>query len=416
MDLVIRNASQVLTCTRPDLEAPYTGQDAGELGLTTGGVAIEDGRIAAVGPDVDGMDGKQVIDAQGGVVLPGFVDCHTHAVFHGSRADEFELRAQGTPYQEIARRGGGIRRSMELLREATDEQLEESVRKHLDWFLQAGTTTIEAKSGYGLSLEDELRSLRALGIDHPVEVTRTCLAAHSVPPEYEGDTRGYLEMVANEIYPAVLAEGLARYCDVFCETGVFSFYESQLIMEAGRELGLRPRIHADQLSRTGGARLACRVGAISADHIEFISKEDAVAMRDEGVIGVLLPAANHILDQDERPPARAMIGVRCPVAVATDFNPGSAPVFSMPLTLNMACVRFGLTVAEAIVGATMNAACAIERQDEIGSLRVGKQADVLVCDVTDYREIAYYAGRDPVSVVVKRGVVRKERGSPRAAR
>ena len=407
MDLVIKNASQVLTCARPTLKPPYAGQDAGELGITTEGVAIEDGRIAAVGPGVNGMEAKEVIDAEGGVVMPGFVDCHTHAVFVGSRADEFELRAQGTPYQLIARRGGGIKSSMRMLREASDEQLEAAVRKHLDWFLDAGTTSIEAKSGYGLSLEHELRSLRALGIDHPVEVTRTCLAAHSVPPEFEGDTRGYLELVANEIYPAVLAEGLARYCDVFCESGVFSFHESQLIMEAGKELGLRPRIHADQLSRTGGARLAVRVDAITADHIEYISKDDAVSMRDNDVIGVLLPAANYTLNQEERPPARAMIGVRCPIAVATDFNPGSAPVFSMPLNLNMACVRFGLSVAEAIVGATINAACAIERQDEIGSLRVGKQADVIVCDVPDYREIAYYAGRNPVRVVVKNGIVRK---------
>jgi len=407
MDLVIRNASQVLTCSRPGLEAPFVGQDAGEIGLTTGGVAIEDGRVAAVGPGADTIEAKQVIDAKGGIIMPGFVDCHTHAVFFGNRADEFELRAQGTPYQEIARRGGGIKSSMRTLREATDEQLEAAVKKHLDWFLDYGTTSIEAKSGYGLSLDDELRSLRALGVDHPVEVERTCLAAHAVPPEFQGDTRGYLEMVANEIYPAVLAEGLAKYCDVFCETGAFSFYESQLIMEAGKELGLRPRIHADQLSRSGGSRLACRIDAITADHIEFISKEDAVAMRRAEVIGVLLPAANFVLDQEERPPARAMIGVRCPVAVATDFNPGSAPIFSMPLTLTMACVRFGLTVAEAIVGATINGACAIERQDDIGSLRVGKQADVIICDVADYREIAYFGGRNPVTTVIKKGAVHK---------
>jgi len=407
MDLVIKNASQVLTCARPGLEPPYTGQDAGEIGLTTGGVAIDKGLVAAVGPGADDMEADRVIDAGGGVVMPGFVDCHTHAVFAGTRADEFEQRAQGTPYQEIARRGGGIKASMRVLRAASDEELEAAVRKHLDWFLDHGTTSIEGKSGYGLTLKDELRSLRALGVAHPVEVTRTCLAAHTVPPEYEGNTRGYLEMVANEIYPAVLSEGLAKYCDVFCEPGAFSFYDSQLIMEAGKELGLRPRIHADQLSRSGGARLACRVDAITADHVEYISKEDAAAMRRAEVIGVLLPAANLVLDQEQRPPARAMIGVRCPVAVATDFNPGSSPVFSMPLAISMACVRFGLTVAEAIVGATINAACAIERQDEIGMLRAGKQADVIVCDVSDYREIAYYAGRNPVTAVIKKGVVCK---------
>ena len=184
VDLIIRNAAQVLTCSRIGLAAPYTGQEAGEIGLTSGGIAIEDGCIAAVGPDVDGMEAKEVIDADGGVVLPGFVDCHTHAVFAGSRASEFELRAQGTPYAEIARRGGGIQASMRMLREASDEELEAAVQKHLDWFLDGGTTSIEGKSGYGLSLKDEVRSLEALGTKHDVEVTRTCLAAHSVPPEY----------------------------------------------------------------------------------------------------------------------------------------------------------------------------------------------------------------------------------------
>jgi len=405
VDLVIRNAAQVITCAKIGLEAPFAGNEAGELGLTTGGVAIEDGKIVATGPAAADMEAKQIIDADGGLVMPGFVDCHTHAVFCGGRADEFEMRAKGTPYHTIAERGGGIHSSVRMLREATDEELEASTRKHLDWFLEHGTTSIEAKSGYGLSLEHELRSLRTLGMDHTVEVTRTCLAAHSVPVEYKGDPRGYLEMVANEIYPAVIEEGLAEYCDVFCERGVFSFHEAQLILEAGRELGLRPRVHADQLTASGGARVAVRVDAITADHIEFASQKDAVAMRDAGVIGVFLPAANYILDQDDRPPARSFIGARCPVAVATDFNPGSAPTVSMPLTINMACVRFGMTIAEGIVSATINAACAIEREHEIGSLERGKQADVLICDVSDYRDLVYYFGRNAVKTVIKNGRV-----------
>jgi len=405
VDLVIRNAAQVITCTKIGLEPPFAGNEAGELGLTTGGVAIEDGKIVATGPGAAAMEAKEVIDAKGGVVMPGFVDCHTHAVFCGGRADEFELRARGTPYHTIAERGGGIQASMRMLREASDEQLEAATRKHLDWFLEHGTTSIEAKSGYGLSLEHELRSLRALGIEHDVEVTRTCLAAHSVPPEFKGNTRGYLEMVANEIFPAVIEEDLAEYCDVFCERGVFSFHESQLILEAGKELGLRPRIHADQLTASAGSRVAVRVGAITADHIEFATQKDAVAMRDEGVMAVFLPAANYVLDQEERPPARKFIGARCPVAIATDFNPGSSPTVSMPLTINMACVRFGMDIAEGIVSATINAACAIEREHEIGSLRKGKQADVLICDVSDYRDIVYYFGRNPVTTVIKAGRV-----------
>jgi len=405
VDLVIRNAAQVITCVKIGLEAPFAGNEAGELGLTTGGVAIEDGKIVATGPAVDGMEAKEVIDADGGLVMPGFVDCHTHAVFIGGRADEFEMRARGTPYHTIAERGGGIQSSMRMLRESTDEQLEAATRKHLDWFLEHGTTSIEAKSGYGLTKKDELRSLRALGIEHAVEVTRTCLSAHTVPPEYKGDPRGYLEMVANEIYPAVIEEELADYCDVFCERGVFSFHEAQLILEAGKELGLRPRIHADQLTASGGARLAVRVEAITADHIEFATQKDAIAMRDAEVMAVFLPAANYILDQEERPPARAFIGARCPVAIATDFNPGSAPTVSMPLTINMACVRFGMTIAEGIVSATINAACAIEREHEIGSLERGKQADVLICDVSDYRDLVYYFGRNPVKTVIKSGRV-----------
>jgi imidazolonepropionase len=405
VDLVIKNAAQVITCSRIGLEPPFAGNEAGELGLTEGGVAIEDGRIVATGPAAATMEAKEVIDAEGGLVMPGFVDCHTHAVFHGGRADEFELRARGTPYKTIAERGGGIQSSMRMLREASDEELEASTRKHLDWFLEHGTTSIEAKSGYGLSKKDELRSLRTLGLEHDVEITRTCLSAHTVPPEYKDDTRGYLEMVANEIFPVVVEEGLAKYCDVFCETGVFTFHESQLILEAGKELGLRPRVHADQLSQSGGCRLAVRVDAISADHIEYMSQKDAVAMRDADVMAVMLPAANYLLDQAERPPARAAINARCPIAVATDFNPGSSPTVSMPLTINMGCVRFGLSVAEGIVGATINAACAIERQNEIGSLERGKQADVIVCDVPDYREIAYYFGRNPVKTVIKKGRV-----------
>jgi imidazolonepropionase len=409
IDLLIRNASQILTCAKEGIEPPFAGQNQGVLGITSGAVAVRDGTILEVGPDANELEADTVIDARGGVVLPGFVDCHTHAVFVGGRAEEFEDRARGVRYEEIARRGGGICSSMRALREAGDEQLAEAVRGNLNRFLDHGTTTIEAKSGYGLSLEHELRSLRALGTAHTVEVARTCLAAHTVPPEYEGRRNEYIDLVCGEIFPAVVEEGLAEYCDVFCEKGVFSFAEAERVLEAGRELGLRPRVHAEQLSHAGGARLACRVGAISADHLEHATREDAAAMRDAGVIAVLLPAANYVLDQEDRPRARAMITVGCPVAVATDFNPGSAPTQSMPLTLNFACVRFGLSVAEAIVGATINAACALERQDRLGSLEPGKQADLIVCDAADYRDLAYRLGENPVCVVVKRGEVVRNR-------
>jgi imidazolonepropionase len=408
IDLVIQNASQILTCAPEEATTPKAGRQQGTLSITSGGVAIKDGRILEVGPEVDRLAAESVIDAGGGVILPGFVDCHTHSVFAGSRAEEFEERARGVSYQEIAKRGGGIRSSMTSLREASDEELEAAVGKHLDRFLELGTTTIEAKSGYGLSLDDELRALRALGIPHEVEVLRTCLAAHTVPPEFADDRDAYLDLVCNKIFPAVADEELAKYCDAFIEQGVFSFAEGERVFEAGKRYGLRPRVHAEQLSHAGGIKLACRVGAVSADHLEFCTKEDAVAMKQAGVMAVLLPTANYTLDQEKRAPARSIISVGCPIALATDFNPGSSPTQSMPLVLNMACVRFGMSVAEAIVGATFNAACAIEQQHRLGSIEAGKQADLIVCDVSEYREIAYFFGGNPVRTVVKRGKVVRE--------
>ncbi|MHC5030935.1 MAG: imidazolonepropionase [Planctomycetota bacterium] len=405
VDLLVRNASQILTCAVDGVSPPLAGRHQAGIGAVEGGVAIDGGRIVEVGPAALEAEAKQVVDAGGGVVMPGFVDCHTHAVFVGSRADEFEQRAKGLSYAEIGRRGGGIRKSMAMLREASDDELADAVRRHLDGFLALGTTTIEAKSGYGLSLEHERRSLLALAVEHRVEVVRTCLAAHSVPPEFAKDRKGYVDLVCSEILPAIRKEGLAQYCDVFHEKGAFNFAQAERILTTGKKLGLRGRVHADQLSRSGGARLACRVDAITADHLEFCTREDAVAMRRAGVIAVLLPAANHYLDQEERPPARGMITVSCPIAVATDFNPGSSPTQSMPLVLNMAVVRFGLSVAEAIVGATINAACAAGVGDRVGSLEIGKQADLIVCDVADYRDLAYRVGANPVRTVIKKGEV-----------
>jgi len=409
IDLLVANASQILTCGRRGEAPPLAGKLQGEVGLVAGAVAIDKGRIVEVGPEAQGLAARETLDALGGVLLPGFVDCHTHAVFAGNRVAEFEERARGVSYEEISKRGGGIKSSVRMLREATDADLAAQLKRHLDRFLDLGTTTIEAKSGYGLSLEHELRSLRALGIAHEVEVVRTCLAAHTIPPEFAEDRDGYIRIVCDEILPAAAERKLAEFCDVFCERNVFTFAEAEKILRAGKACGLRPKIHADQLSRQGGCRVACRVGAISADHLEFVTKDDAVAMREAGVIAVLLPAANYFLDQPDRPPTRAIIMMNCPIALATDFNPGSAPTQSMPFVINAACVRFGMTVAEAIVAATINAACAIGRQKEIGSLEKGKQADLIVLDLPDYRELGYWFGEHPVRAVVKRGRVVRSR-------
>lgn len=405
IDLIIRNAGQILTCTVPDEDPPYAGALQGELGITEGGVEIHKGRIVAVGPEAGQGRAHRIINAQGGVVLPGFVDCHTHAVFAGNRAEELEERARGVSYEEITRRGGGILSSVRALRAASDKELGQAVMRHLDAFLDMGTTTIEAKSGYGLSIEDEIRSLKALGRRHPVEVVRTCLAGHTVPEEFADQREAYINLVCKRILPTVAEEGLADYCDVFCEKGVFSFEEAQQMLEAGKAVGLRPRIHADQLRRTGGCRIACRVGAITADHIEYASRGDAVAMKEAGVIGVLLPAANHVLDQAQRPATRMMIPCGLPLALGTDFNPGTAPTQSMPLTIHLAVVRFQMSVAEAIVAATINAACAVERQGRIGSLEPEKQADVILCDIDDYHGLGYWFGRNPVHTVIKKGKV-----------
>ncbi|MEE8106030.1 MAG: imidazolonepropionase [Planctomycetota bacterium] len=406
VDLLIHNASQILTCAGTE---PKSGHDAGEIGLVegpeNGAVAIDAGKIVAVGPEAAKESADEEIDAHGGVVLPGFVDCHTHAVWIGSRAHEFEERGRGVNYEMIAKRGGGIRASMRMLREASDEELNLAVLRHLDTFLELGTTTIEAKSGYGLSLDAELRSLRALKQDHTVEVVRTCLAAHSIPPEFDDNRDGYLDLVCDEIYPAVVEEQLADYCDVFCEVGVFTFQEAERVLLRGKELGLRPRVHAEQLSHAGGGRLAARVGAITADHLEFATKVDATAMRDAGVIAVLLPAANYILDQAERPSARSMINLGLPIALGTDFNPGSAPTQSTPLNINIAVTRFGMSIAEAIVSSTINAAHAAGVGDRVGSLQPGYQADVIICDTPDYRDIAYRFGVNPVRTVIKHGKV-----------
>jgi imidazolonepropionase len=407
IDLVVRNASQILTCAETGVPAPLAGRSQGSIGLTSGGVAIDDGRILEVGPGAADIPARETLDAQGGVVLPGFVDPHTHLVFVGNRAQEFEERMKGVSYEEIAKRGGGIRASMAMLREATDEQLQSAVKRNLDRALALGTTTLEAKSGYGLSLEHERRSLRALAVDHPVEVVRTCLAAHAIPPEFEKNRQGYVDLVCDEILPAVAEEGLAQYCDVFCENGAFGFEESERILLRGKELGLRGRVHAEQLARSGGSRVACRAGAITADHLEHATYEDALAMKKAGVIAVLLPAANYVLDQERRAPARTMIGIGLPVALASDFNPGTAPTQSMPLVMNLACVRFKMTIAESIVAATINAACAAGVADRLGSLEAGKQADLVLCGVSDYRDLVYRFGGNPVRAVVKRGRVVK---------
>ncbi len=328
-------------------------------------------------------------------MLPGFVDAHTHPVFAGNRVDEFELRAAGATYQQIAAAGGGIRSTVRKTRAAGEDDLVAAGRRYAAWFLRGGTTTIEAKSGYGLTVEDELKMLRAirrLDRETPLRHVPTFLGAHTIPEEFAGRSEDYVALVIEEMLPRVVAERLAEYCDVFCEAGAFTVEESRRILGAARALGLKLRVHADQLSRCGGAALAADLRAATADHLEQAGLSEIASLRQAGVQPVLLPASVLMIGSQTYPNARAMIDAGLAVVLATDFNPGSSPVCSMPLVLTLACAQMKMTPAEALTAATFNAACSLDRADRIGSLEPGKEADFALYDCRDYREIPYFAG------------------------
>lgn len=410
-DLLLVHAGQLLTLAGDSAWAgPRTGADLDDLGLIVdGAVAVSEGLIIQVGTTADLREAfprpAEVVDAGGRVVLPGFVDAHTHLLFGGSRADEFERRLQGATYQEIAAAGGGILHTVMQTRLLGEDALVEIGRARLDRMLAHGTTTVEAKSGYGLSTEDELKLLRALhrlNAAHQVDVVPTFLGAHAVPREFAADPDGYVALVIEEMLPAVAEEDLAEFCDAFCEQGAFTPAQSRAILEAGSAWGLIPKLHADQLSDQGGARLAAEVGAISADHLEHASEDGLRVMAEEGTIAVLLPGAAFFLGLREAP-ARRMVDLGVPVALATDFNPGSSPTYSMPMVLALAVLRLRLRPAEAIVAATINAAHAVGAAEEVGSLEPGKVADLVILDATDYRALAMHFGVNLVDAVYKRG-------------
>ncbi|MCS6806605.1 MAG: imidazolonepropionase [Acidobacteriota bacterium] len=384
-----------------------------ELGIIEdGAVLIEDGVIVAVGTSAEVVaqadQSAERIDARGQVVLPGFVDAHTHPVFAGTRVQEYELRAMGLTYQEIAARGGGIRSTMEMTRAASEDELLSRARRYARWFIEHGTTTIEAKSGYGLSLESEIKLLRvmaALNREGPLEIVPTLLAAHIVPPEFQHQREAYLSMISDELLPLVAQEKLAEYHDVFCETGAFSVDETRALMLRARELGLKLRLHANQFSDTGAAALAAELNMSTCDHLEHVDQSAIAALQRAGVIAVLLPGAVWHLGSQHYPPARAMIDAGLAVVLATDFNPGSSPTPNMQMILSLACTQMGMTPAEALTATTLNAAYSLNRGDRIGSIEIGKQADLVIFDCADYREIPYFYGRNHVNRVIKRGCV-----------
>jgi imidazolonepropionase len=417
--LLVEHAAELTTLAGPP--GARRGRAQGEVGaVADGAVAVSaDGRILAAGPTEAVRaalrlgPGARVIDASGRAVLPGFVDAHTHAVFAGDRVDEFELRLRGADYLEILAAGGGILSTVRATRAASAEALAARTAGFLESMLLLGATTVEIKSGYGLSTAEELKQLgvvRALRGRVPHTLVATLLAAHALPPEHRDAPDGYVRLVCEETIPAAAAAGLAGFCDVFCERGVFSVEQSRRVLRAGLAHGLRPKLHAEQKSRSGGAGLAAELGAASADHLEYAEEEDLVGLAAAGTVAVLLPGAALMLREERVAPARRMVELGVPVALATDFNPGTCPIRSVPVVIGLACLRLGLSPAEALVAATINAACAIGLGDEVGSLEPGKRADLLVLDAPSYRHIPYQLATNLVRTVVKDGRVVVEDG------
>lgn len=410
--LWIKNAAQLVTISGGN--KPRTREAMSDLGLIEdGSVWIEHGEIKAVGTTIEleasfGARGNEadIVDASGKLVTPGLVDPHTHVAYGGSREREFEMRLEGATYMEIMNAGGGIHATTRMTREATEDELVAQTTRRLDSFLQHGVTTVEGKSGYGLDLETELKQLRVmkrLNESHPIDLVPTFMGGHAVPGEYKGREEEYVNLLVNEMLPRVAEEGLAVFNDVFCEVGVFTPEQSERILLAGKELGLIPKIHADEIESYGGAELAAKVGAISAEHLLKASDEGVHLMAAAGVIACLLPATALYL-REEAAKGRAMIDAGVAVAISTDCNPGSSPTTSMPLVMNLACISMRLTPAEALVAATMNAACAIGMEEKVGSIEVGKQADIVMWNVSNYQELQYLFGVNHVRSVWKNGI------------
>ena len=378
-------------------------------------LALEDGRIRAIDTPEKLQEmfaGAQRIDGAGCWALPGFVDPHTHPVFFKTREGEFSLRVMGKSYEEIAAAGGGIRNSVRVFRQASFSELSELTYQRIRRFLEYGTTTIEAKSGYGLSLEDELKSLRILKKVAellPITIVPTFLGAHEVPDEYQRDREKYVDLIINEMIPRVAEEKLAKFCDVFCEKDVFTVAQSERILLAAKDHGLQPKLHADELFYTGGAELAAKVGAISADHLLKISAEGIRSMADAGVVPVLLPGTTFFLGKSGYAPARQMIDAGMPVAIATDFNPGSSMTQNMQLMLTLSALYLKMTSAEVITAATRNAARAIAREDRVGTLETGKDADIVLLDIPGHEYLPYHYGVNHVRKVIRHGRVVFER-------
>lgn len=428
-DLIIVHAEQLLTMAHPDgpdgtpVSGPFVGPDQGRIGLIEdGAIACLDGEIVAVGTteeilaQVREVPDIVTIDARGKLVTPGLVDAHTHLVFAGTREREFELRARGASYAEIMQAGGGIHSTVRATRDASKAELLESARTRLQTMLEHGATTVEAKSGYGLDFDTEVKQLEVLielSRRHPVDVVPTFMGAHAVPRDH--DPEAFVKWLCEDAIPKIAIRALARFCDVFCEKGVFTPEQTERILKAAKANGLGAKIHADELCDTGGAALAARLGAVSADHLHHSNEDGLAAMAEAGTVAVLLPGTAVFLGMTEHAPARRMVELGVPVAVATDFNPGSCFSESLPLMMSLACTQLKLTPQEAWVAVTRNAAHAVSRGHRVGSIEVGKQADLVVWDAPDYRMVPYRMGINLVETVVKLGkVVHRRHAHPQA--
>jgi imidazolonepropionase len=403
---VVLHASELVTLSGP--KCPRVGTELSSLGIIcNGGMLIRDGKIEKIGPSDEiekNIGGAEIVDARGRVVMPGFVDAHTHLVFAGNRLADFERRSRGETYEQIAKAGGGIWSTVEKTRAASEGDLLAQAKKHANWFLRCGTTTVEAKSGYGLTVEDELkilRVLRQLNEEVALEIVPTFLGAHAIPRELSADE--YLDLVISEMLPRVIAEKLAEFCDVFCERGYFDIDHSRKILSEAKKLGLNLRGHVDQLTNSGGAKLMAEISATTADHLEQTDEHGIAALKKANVQPVLLPGSVYALGSKRYPGAREMIEAGLAVVLATDFNPGSSPTPSMPMILSLACTQMKMSPAEAITASTVNAAYSLNRGDEIGSLEPGKLANFVIFDCQDYRELAYWFGMPQTFAVFVEG-------------
>ena len=411
MNLLIVNIGQLVTVASGGTGVK-TGSGMRDLGIFEhAAVRITDGAIERIGSSEE-LSGEtsgdiDVLDVNGRIAIPGFVDAHTHACFTGSRDHEFALRSQGASYQDIAAQGGGILSTMKSVRAATRKDLKRATDRHLDAMLRYGTTTAEVKTGYGLNMESEVAMLDAIQDvkkEHFVDVVPTFLPAHAVPPEFQGYTAGYIRLITEKMIPYAGKRNLARYCDVFCENGYFSTDEARDILTAAKHNGMQLKMHAGELSDIGGTELAVELGAVSVDHLEHVSEQGIEALRSSTTIAVLLPGVSFFLNH-QYAPARTLIDAGIPVAIASDFNPGSCMSFSMPLMMTIACTHMQMTPEEALTASTLNAAAAVGMSDRVGSIEIGKKADIVILDIPNYRYIPYYFGVNHVWRVIKNGTI-----------